>query len=102
MAEDDGAAGPPDTRRPGYGLPLAVGGLLLAGAVALYAWTNTWVGPSHGTSSGPHAGIWIGYAPPTQATYFPPPTSWFVTPGSAARIWRPRWCLSRWPSRFRC
>ena len=45
MAEDDGAAGPPDTRRPGYWLPLAVGGLLLAGAVALYAWTNTWVGP---------------------------------------------------------
>ena len=65
MAEDDGAAGPPDTRRPGYWLPLAVGGLLLAGAVALYAWTNTWVGPVHGTSTGPHAGIWLGYAPLT-------------------------------------
>lgn len=80
MAEADEAAGAAEARRPGYGLPLAVGGLLLTGAVVLYAWTNTWVGPAHGTSSGPHTGIWIGYAPLTRATYFPPPTSWFVTP----------------------
>ena len=79
MAEDDGAGGPPDTRRPGYWLPLAVGGLLLAGAVALYAWTNTWVGPVRGTSTGPHAGIWIGYGPLTHTPYFPPPTSWYMS-----------------------
>ena len=79
MAEAEDAAGPSGARRPGYWLPLAVGGLLLAGAVVLYAWTNTWVGPAHGTSTGPHAGIWIGYAPLTRATYFPPPTSWFMS-----------------------
>jgi hypothetical protein len=82
MAEADDVAGAADARRPGYAMPLVVGGLLLAGAVLLYAWTNTWVGPAHGTSSGPHAGIWIGigFAPMTRATYFPPPTSWFMTP----------------------
>ncbi len=80
MAGADDVTGAADTRRPGYALPLMAGGLLLAGAVVLYAWTNTWVGPAHGTSSGPHAGIWIGYAPQARATYFPPPTSWFMTP----------------------
>ena len=79
MAEDEVAIGPADARRPGYWLPLAVGGLLLAGAVALYAWTNTWVGPVRGTSAGPHAGIWIGYAPLTHTPYFPPPTSWYMS-----------------------
>jgi len=80
MAEADDVAGAADARRPGYAMPLVVGGLLLAGAVLLYAWANTWVDPAHGTSSGPHAGIWIGFAPMTRATYFPPPTSWFMTP----------------------
>jgi hypothetical protein len=80
MAETDDVAGAADAQRPGYALPLVVGGLLLVGAVVLYAWTNTWVGPAHGTSSGPHAGIWIGFAPMARATYFPPPTSWFMTP----------------------
>jgi hypothetical protein len=80
MAEADDVARAADAQRPGYALPLVVGGLLLAGAVVLYAWTNTWVDPAHGTSSGPHAGIWIGFAPLTRATYFPPPTSWFITP----------------------
>ena len=80
MAKADDAAAVAGARWPGYALPLVVAGLLLTGAVVLYAWTNTWVGPAHGTSSGPHAGIWIGYAPATRATYFPPPTSWFVTP----------------------
>lgn len=79
MAEHEGAAGPAEARRPGYGLPLAAGGLLLAGAVALYAWTNTWVGPAHGSSTGPHAGIWVGYAPLTRTPYFPPPTSWYMS-----------------------
>jgi hypothetical protein len=41
------------------------------------------VGPVIGSSTGPHAGIWIGYAPLTRATYFPPPTSWFMSGNGA-------------------
>lgn len=60
MSEAQFAAGPSGARQRSYWLLLAGGGLLLGGAVALYAWTNTWVGPVRGTSTGPHAGIWVG------------------------------------------
>jgi hypothetical protein len=79
MSEPEGAAGPVGARQRSYWLLLAGGGLLLGGAVALYAWTNTWVGPVRGTSTGPHAGIWVGYAPLTHTPYFPPPTSWYMS-----------------------
>ncbi len=79
MSEAEGVAGPLGARQRSYWLLLAGGGLLLGGAVALYAWTNTWVGPVHGASTGPHAGIWVGYAPLTHTPYFPPPTSWYMS-----------------------
>jgi hypothetical protein len=79
MSEAGGAAGPFGARPRSYWLLLAAGGLLLGGAVALYAWTNTWVGPVRGSSTGPHAGIWVGYAPLTHTPYFPPPTSWYMS-----------------------
>jgi hypothetical protein len=79
MSEAEGTAGPVGARQRSYWLLLAGGGLLLGGAVALYAWTNTWVGPVRGTSTGPHAGIWVGYAPLTHTPYFPPPTSWYMS-----------------------
>ena len=79
MSEAEDAAGPFGARQRSYWLLLAAGGLLLGGAVALYAWTNTWVGPVRGTSTGPHAGIWVGYAPLTHTPYFPPPTSWYMS-----------------------
>jgi hypothetical protein len=79
MSVAEGAAGAADERRPGYWLLLTAGGLLLAGAVVLDAWTNTWVGPVRGSTTGPRSGIWLGYGPPlAHATYFPPPTNWFV------------------------
>jgi hypothetical protein len=79
MSEAEDAAGPFGARQRSYWLPLAGGGLVLGGAVALYAWTNTWVGPVHGTSTGPHAGIWVGYAPLTHTPFFPPPTGWYMS-----------------------
>jgi hypothetical protein len=50
MSEAEGAAGPVGARQRSYWLLLAGGGLLLGGAVALYAWTNTWVGPVRGVA----------------------------------------------------
>lgn len=78
MSEAEGAAGSSGAGQRPYWL-LAAGGLLLGGAVALYAWTNTWAGPVHGSSAGPHAGIWVGFAPQARTPYFPPPTSWYMS-----------------------
>ncbi|HEY7879411.1 MAG TPA: hypothetical protein VID31_01120 [Streptosporangiaceae bacterium] len=77
MTEDDGAAGPPDTRRPGYWLPLTLCGLLLAGGVALYAVITHWTGLGPGISAGPgHSVSVLIYVSPLR--YFPPPTSIFT------------------------
>jgi hypothetical protein len=77
MAEDEGAAGPAEARRPGYGLPLTLCGLLLAGGVALYAVITHWTGLGPGISAGPgHSVSVLIYVSPLR--YFPPPTSIFT------------------------
>jgi hypothetical protein len=77
MTEDEGTAGAADARRPGYGLPLALGGLLLAGGVALYAVLTHWTGLGPGISAGPgHSVSVLIYVSPLR--YFPPPTSIFT------------------------
>jgi hypothetical protein len=62
--------------RRGYGLPLALCGLLIAGAVPLGAWINALSGLRV-----VHGGVWIGYSPLMPDAYFPPPASWFVIGG---------------------
>ena len=70
MAEGQSAAGPADRRR-GYWLTL--GGLLLAGGVALYAVITHWTGLGPGISAGPgHNVSVLIYVSPLR--YFPPPT----------------------------
>lgn len=77
MAEDESAAGPADARRRAYWLPPAVGGLLLAGAVALYAALTHWAGLGPGISAGPGRSFSVlVYISPLK--YFPPPTSTFA------------------------
>src|ERR1700722_19190690 len=76
MAEDESAAGPADARL-GCCLPLALGGLRLAGGVALYAMITHWTGLGPGISAGPgHSVSVLIYVSPLR--YFPPPTSIFT------------------------
>lgn len=77
MAEGERAAGSADDRRRGYWLPLAVGGVLLAGAVALYDALTHWAGLGLGISTRPGRSFSVlVYISPLK--YFPPPTSAFA------------------------
>jgi hypothetical protein len=64
---------PAGAARRGYWLPLTLGGLLIAGAVPLYAWVSGW--------DRLHTGISVTLVPLTRTAYFPPPTTWFVQGG---------------------
>lgn len=77
MAEDEHAARPADERQRGYWLPLAAGGVLLAGGVALYAALTHWAGLDLGISARPGRSFSVlVYLSPLR--YFPPPTSAFA------------------------